>query len=550
MPLFSCPLHGSKLVVHPSFCQQRLLSIRHNFMNNKNSLNLDKEVYKQLRAQSWDALWLHEAPLFDAGTAEYRLARVGLVRALGVVALEKGTKEQRKQTQQWLMSLLEDSQEKVRRYAMVALPKLGGKKESEAALLSLLDQSTEAREVVHLSRTLDKIGGEATLDKLAQLQNSSETLQQTEQKIKAQLARNDPSTKVLMNVKIRDARGLRIHLRTRRGMETFVRDELLGHSRLSERFKILRVSPGCVAISADKVFTLGELYELRTFSSVNFVLGSAKDTTNDVATLAKLIGSKRTQRLCTKLTAGQPRYRLDFIRQKVTPSKAQAVVNQAFALCPELLNDARQAPWAIEVYPEKVGLSVELSPRVLPDPRFAYRVDDVPASTHPQLAAAMARLAGVESQDVVWDPFCGSGLELIERSLLGEVKTIIASDIDKKAVAVARLNLESACTGNESLAIHRCDFLNFREVTNIAPGSVSLIIANPPLGRRVRVDNLPGLISSFYRVAAETLCPGGRLVFINPLKLDSPVPSLKLQERHLVDLGGFNCRVEKWVKSI
>jgi hypothetical protein len=69
------------------------------------------------------------------------------------------------------------------------------------------------------------------------------------------------------------------------------------------------------------------------------------------------------------------------------------------------------------------------------------------------------------------------------------------------------------------------------------------------LGRRVRVDDLPGLISSFYRVAAETLCPGGRLVFINPLKLDSPVPSLKLQQRHLVDLGGFNCRVEKWVKS-
>ena len=64
------------------FVQQRLLRTRHIFMNNKNSLNSDKEVYKQLRAQSWDALWLHEAPLFDAGTAEYRLARVGLVRAL------------------------------------------------------------------------------------------------------------------------------------------------------------------------------------------------------------------------------------------------------------------------------------------------------------------------------------------------------------------------------------------------------------------------------------------------------------------------------------
>jgi 23S rRNA G2445 N2-methylase RlmL len=508
-----------------------------------------KEVYKELRSQSWEALWLHEAPLFDAGTADYRLARVGLVRALGVVALEKGTKEQRKQTRKWLMSLLEDPQEKVRRYAMAALPKLGGKKESEEALLSLLDQSTGGREVNYLSRTLDKIGGEATLQKLAQLEDGNETLQQTEQKIKAQLARNDPSTKVLMNVKIRDARGLRIHLRTRRGMEPFVRDELSTHPTLKDRFKILRVSPGCVAISTLGAFTLGELYQLRTFGSVNFVLGTVKDAANDVAALAKLIASKRTQRLCGKLTKGQPRYRLEFIRQKVTPSKAQAVVNQAFALCPEILNDPRQSPWAIEVYPEKVGLSVELSPRVLPDPRFAYRVDDVPASTHPQLAAAMARFAGAEPQDVVWDPFCGSGLELIERSLLGDVKTLIASDIDNKAVEIARLNFESACKGDESLAIHCCDFIDFRDVTNIAPNSLSLIIANPPLGRRVRVEDLPGLITSFYRVAAETLRPGGRLVFINPLKLDSPVPSLKLQERHLVDLGGFNCRVEKWVKS-
>lgn len=519
-------------------------------MKKKNTVNLGKEVYKQLRTQSWEALWLHEVPLFDAGTSDYRLARVGLVRALGVVALEQASQEQRKQTRQWLMGLLQDPEEKVRRYAMVALPKLGGSLESEEALLSMLDQPAGPREVNYLSRTLDKIGGEATLEKLEHLQDRNETLHQTEQKIKAQLARNDPSAKVLLDVKIRDARGLRIHLRTRRGMEPFVRDELLAHPTLKNRFKLLRVSPACVAVSALGSFTLGELYQLRTIGSINFVLGVvAQNDANDVAALAKIIASKQAQRLCGKLTEGQPRYRLEFIRQKVPASKVQAVVNQAFALCSDLLNDPRQSPWAIEVYPEKVGLSVELRPRVLPDPRFLYRVDDVPASTHPPLAAAMAQLAGAEPQDVVWDPFCGSGLELIERSLLGNVKTLIASDLDEKATEVARLNFVSAGQANESLAIHCCDFRDYQKITNIAPHSLSLILANPPLGRRVRVADLQGLISDFYRIAAETLRPGGRLVFINPLKLDSPVPSLKLQERHLVDLGGFNCRVEKWVKS-
>jgi 23S rRNA G2445 N2-methylase RlmL len=508
-----------------------------------------KEVYKQLRTQSWDALWLQEVPLFNAGSSEYRIGRVGLVRALGVVALKQGSKQQRKQTREWLMRLLDDPEEKVRRYAIAALPKLGGKQKSEAALLSLLDHQNSTRELTYLSRALDKVGSEATLQKLAHISASNQSLHQTEQKIKAQLARNDSSTKVLLNVKIRDVRGLRIHLRTRWGMESFVRDELLAHSGLNERFKILRLSSGCVAISALGAFTLGELYQLRTFGSVSFVLGTINDSTDDVEELAKLIASKRTQRLCSKLTKGQPRYRLDFVRQQATSSKVQAVVSQAFKLCPDILNDARRAPWAVEIHAEKIGLSVELKPRVLPDPRFTYRVDDVPASTHPQLAAAMARMAGAESQDVVWDPFCGSGQELIERSLLGGVKTLIASDIDEKAVEIARLNLEAACHNNESLSFHCCDFIEYRNVTRIAPKSLSLIIANPPLGRRVRVDDLAGLMTRFYRVAAEALRPGGRLVFINPLKLDSPVPSLELQERHLVDLGGFNCRVEKWAKA-
>jgi len=109
---------------------------------------------------------------------------------------------------------------------------------------------------------------------------------------------------------------------------------------------------------------LAELYQLRTFGSVNFVLGVvANGEASHTGALAAIIASKQTQQLCKTLTEGQPRYRLQFMRIKVPPRKLQTIANEAFALCPDLLNDPRQSPWAIEVYPEKVGQSVELRPR-------------------------------------------------------------------------------------------------------------------------------------------------------------------------------------------
>ena len=516
----------------------------------KNTINLAKEVYKQLRTESWESLWEREVPLFDVGNPEERLARVGLVRAMGVVALEKATQEQRLQTREWLTSLLQDPEEKIRRYAMNALPKLGGGTESEKAVLELLDQPAGEREVKNLSQTLSKIGGEATLEKLEALHDENEALHQAEQKVKAQLARKEEPASIKLDAKIKETKRLRIHLRTRRGMETFVRDELLAHPKLKSRFKIVRTSPGCVALSALRPFTLADVYELRTFGSITFVLGVvAKNEVNHTEAMAKIIASEQTQLLCHKLTEGQPRYRLQFMRANVPPRKVQAIANAAFALCPDLLNDPRKSPWAIEVYPEKVGQSVELRPRISPDPRFTYRVDDVPASTHPPLAAAMAQLAGSQENESIWDPFCGSALELIERTRLGGVDSIIASDRDEDAVAVARLNFESAGIDSGMVALHRGSFRNYEKVTGIAPRSISLILANPPLGRRVRIEDLQGLIKEFFQVASDTLRPGGRLVFINPLKLDSHDPTLKLEARHLVDIGGFDCRVEKWVKS-
>ena len=225
------------------------------------------------------------------------------------------------------------------------------------------------------------------------------------------------------------------------------------------------------------------------------------------------------------------------------------VANRAYALCPEVLNDARNAPWAVDIHPTKRGDSVELRPRLSPDPRFYYRERDVPAASHPPLAACMARVAGRAEDDVVWDPFCGSGLELIERTLLGGVKRIYGTDLSDAAIAITRKNFVSA-NGDSVAAQFTCaDFHDFAEVEGLGANSVSLIITNPPMGRRVPVRNLRELIEDLFSVAAKALRPGGRLVFANPIKMESPEPCLQRRSRQTVDLGGFDCRLEKYVKA-
>jgi tRNA G10 N-methylase Trm11 len=66
---------------------------------------------------------------------------------------------------------------------------------------------------------------------------------------------------------------------------------------------------------------------------------------------------------------------------------------------------------------------------------------------------------------------------------------------------------------------------------------------------RVPVPSIRHLIADLFSVAAAALKPGGRLVFVNPLRSESPHPGLKLQSRQLVDMSGFDCRMEMYKKS-
>ncbi len=507
--------------------------------------NPSKELYQQLRQLSCAQLWEKEVPRFDRAAPAERMERVAVIRAVGVVFSESGTPKQQAEVRPWLCGLLRDPEEKIRRYAMTALPKLGSSAREEAELLALWRTTTSEREKAALAETLEKIGGTATLGEIAGSANGQ--FAQAEQKVRASVERSAHPSIVRLDGEFTDFADVQIRLRGRDGLEQIVCEEVEELIAARGKFRIKKVKRGLVEISPVAPFNLGDLYTLRCFGTVSFVLGSVENSGGDASSieaLAQVIASPLSRRLLQAFTSGSIRYRLDFVDKGHQRSAVRLVSNRAYALCPEILNDARDAPWTIAIHPSAGESVVELSPRMSPDPRFAYRQGDVPAASHPPLAACLARLAGPHDGEVVWDPFCGSGLELIERALRGGVKRVIGTDLSREAIAISRRNLIAAGVKAE-VDLTCCDFRAFE---GLKAGGATLVITNPPMGKRVPIRDLQGLIEDLFAASARALQPGGRLIFANPLRLESPERTLKLQSRRVVDLGGFNCGVEVYSK--
>jgi 23S rRNA G2445 N2-methylase RlmL len=503
----------------------------------KDKINAAKELYKQLRHLSWNELWSGKVPAYNAADAVTRASQAALVRAVGVVFFESGPPSLRAEVTAWLRDQLRDPDEKIRRYAMAALPKTGAEQADEEALIGLLENSNPPeREKKYLSRALDKIGGKATLEVIDKLSS------QTAMKVKAGIAREESPAEILLESLVPEFPELPIHLRCRRGLEVFVRNELESSPQASALFSIHSTHPGLVKLLPRAAFRLRDILSLRCFATFSLVLGTLPAAEPEA--VAALVAAPRTRDLLHALTRGASRYRLEWIGQGHRRGWVREVAQRAFELCPEILNDPRHAPWAIEVYPAAERFSVELRPRLSPDPRFAYRRRDVPAASHPPLAACLARLAGNSGHDLVWDPFCGSGLELIERARLGGVTRIFGSDLSAEALEIARSNFAAADLGI-SPTFQKCDFRDAR----FEPGSLSQILTNPPMGRRVPIPNLPDLIRDLFAISARLLRPGGCLVFANPLPIKNTNPLLRLHSSQRIDMGGFDCMVECHIKQ-
>jgi len=151
--------------------------------------------------------------------------------------------------------------------------------------------------------------------------------------------------------------------------------------------------------------------------------------------------------------------------------------------------------------------------------------DDLSGMIPPKLAQIMINLANIEdADDLVLDPFCGSGTILGELLLAGH-KNIFGLDISPKAIDDTKANIswikELYAVENVKMKFLVKNVLSLSLV--VKNNSVSAIITEPYLGPQRGMINFEvvirdleslyaGAINGFY----QALKPGGRVVMVWP----------------------------------
>jgi 23S rRNA G2445 N2-methylase RlmL/HEAT repeat protein len=470
------------------------------------------------------------------------VARARFLRAVGR-ALPPET------TRKAFIAALADSEERVKREAVVQLGKGVFDAVVEQTLLTLGDErkddtadSLRGATYKAILEALGKIGSAASRDFLqnARTSESASVAKQASQRLERVFARE---VSVAINEDAELAAPL--WLRCRKGLE------LLAQAEAPQQFSPSLVKAETIELSPPKVKgknaerSLRAALQSRLWFEAAFPLGQFTEhsATKQAAehALLKATQTELFARILQVHAPGVQRYRIEW-PGKARQSEARVrVVEQLRERFPSFVNDPRESQWELRVQ-ESGHVSLRL--RKVSDARFAYRVATVPASSHPTIAAALAWVASPTATDVVWDPFVGAGAELRECSIRTLSRKYLGSDTSPEALEMAKQNLEGLAN------VH----LEVADATRFGPSDVSLIITNPPMGIRVeRHADLRLKLSTFMRHAYRVLVPGGRLVWLAPspreLRAMGLRLGLELVHARLVDMGGYDAELQHWKKS-
>jgi 23S rRNA G2445 N2-methylase RlmL len=469
------------------------------------------------------------------------IARPRLCDLVGRIALQGEEPELRV----WLEERLADSVAIVRRRAARSLGKIG-RPESEAPLLAALACEEGGPEKKAVAEALGKIGGQDSSSALAALASEPGELGRVAGEAEARLQR--VQARAVPTVIDPDAvprRRIRLLLHVRAGLEELLVSELAEGMRAE--------TAGRGRVTVELAGPLARLWRARTFLHFGFPLRAEKVVAADGGdgvemAVVRALTSDTAREILTTFTRGPIRWRLEWgaggHRRAATLRVARAVAER----CPELVNDPREAPWEAVVHEGPSAVTVELWPRGLEDPRFTWRVRTVPAASHPTIAAALALVAGARAGDVVWDPFVGAGAELVERARLGSYSELFGTDTDADALSAARANLATA-------KVRRVRLVE-ADARTFDPGRpVSLVITNPPMGRRAIVagSRTGELLVEVLKRAVENLTPDGRIVWMSPLPSLTARAAKQLglvaTQRLQVDMGGFDVELQAFARA-
>lgn len=465
------------------------------------------------------------APTLARIEKEQGEARARLIGVLGRLADPRGAEA--------LRQALADPEPRVRRRAANALGRLEPDPETDRALRAAY-QNAELAERRAIAEALGKVGSESA--KLLLLNETADDPELERRARNARLLLERRSTREAESEIVTDQPlplPVRLIARCRAGLSELLALELSGLGQA------VPVSES--AVELEFAGALSGLFRGRTALGFGIRVPLRAHTQAALpSAVAAALSLPDTRRVLGAWTRGGVRFRLEFASGGHRRADVFAVAHALSEAAPEYVNDPRHASWNFVVVEDANEPHLVLEPRAFEDPRFAYRTRDVRAASHPTIAAALARTAGVRADDVVWDPFVGSGLELIERALLGPYRALLGSDLESSALEAARANLTGASLSAE---------LRVADATSGGPRGVTLILTNPPMGRRVARDGSLGrLLEAFLVNAQRVLVRGGRLVWLSP----RPQPTRQLasaigfvsESARLIDLGGFDAELQ------
>ncbi len=462
--------------------------------------------------------------------------RARVLRAIGRLAEDAGARS-------LLLTALGDADPKTRRNAAIALGHTRADGVEDALLAAWLrDGRPEMRRSIAAS--LGKVGTAKSLPVLREASRAEDSeltpiaeratmmIERTESR--AQRGRLDPE---------RVPSGpVAVEVLARGGLEEMLAEEL---GLVPGVVGVAGAAAGCVR--AQLTGAMGVLFAARTMLAFRFPLPAEPIENREPPeeAIARAATGVEAEQIFSTWTVGAVRYRIAWRegghKRAASWQTARAIARRA----PAIINDPTASLWELQVGTTLRHVEVAVVPRALEDPRFAWRRRDVPAASHPTIAAALARVAGTRPDDVVWDPFVGSGSELVERALSGPYLSLAGSDVEAGALAAARENLDAA---GVPARLDRADALVH------APRGVTLILTNPPMGRRAaRGPDLADTLDRFVAHASSVLVPGGRLVWISPSPKRSRAAAaragLALDWARIVDMGGFEGEMQRWIRK-
>jgi len=167
-----------------------------------------------------------------------------------------------------------------------------------------------------------------------------------------------------------------------------------------------------------------------------------------------------------------------------------------------------------------VGLKVsEINRSQFENRKAQYRPFFSPISLHPKLARAMVNLSAVQKNDVLLDPFCGTGGILIEAGLIG-VK-VVGSDVEDKMVKGCGENLDFYNIENYKLSS-----LDIGDINDYV-SKVDAVVTDLPYGKSTTTkgEDIHKLYERAFRGISTVLTERGRAV-------------IGLSDKNMLSLGG------------